>query len=84
MPLDLQALRLEIRKMYSQVADDPKKEYHFHTGPTYAVERPGYRPEDLAELRARVHQGVPAPPGGPARTAGDRSADGRGGRQARG
>ena len=29
---------------------DPKKGYHFHTGPQYAVERLGYRPADLAEL----------------------------------
>ena len=50
MPLDAQALRLEIRKLYSQVATEPKKGYHFHTGPDYAAERLGYRWEDLATL----------------------------------
>ena len=54
MPLDAQALRLEIRKVYSQVATEPKKGYHFHTGPDYAAERLGYRWEDLAELPATI------------------------------
>ena len=54
MPLDAQALRLEIRKLYSQVATEPKKGYHFHTGPDYAAERLGYRWEDLAELPATI------------------------------
>jgi SAM-dependent methyltransferase len=50
MPLDTTQLRLEIQKVYSEVARDPKKGYHFHTGPTYAVERLGYAAEALAEL----------------------------------
>ncbi|MBI1733995.1 MAG: methyltransferase domain-containing protein [Candidatus Rokubacteria bacterium] len=43
--------------MYSEVARDPKKGYHFHTGPEYAVERLGYAREELAELP----DGVTAP-----------------------
>ena len=54
MPLDARALHLEIRKVYSQVADDPKKGYPFHTGPDYAAERLGYLPEELAELPGAV------------------------------
>ena len=50
MPLDTVRLREEIRKVYSEVVRDPKKGYHFHTGPEYAVERLGYSPEALAEL----------------------------------
>ena len=40
--------------MYSDVARDPKKGYHFHTGPEYAVERLGYSPAALAELPGSV------------------------------
>lgn len=50
MPLDTALLREEIRKVYSEVARDPKKGYHFHTGPEYAVERLGYSRAELAEL----------------------------------
>src|SRR2546422_9550773 len=50
MQLDTVRLREEIRKVYSEVVRDPKKGYHFHTGPEYAVERLGYRPEVLADL----------------------------------
>lgn len=50
MALDTTLLREEIQKVYSEVVRDPKKGYHFHTGPQYAVERLGYRPADLAEL----------------------------------
>ncbi len=50
MALDTTLLREEIRKVYSEVVRDPKKGYHFHTGPQYAVERLGYRAEDMAEL----------------------------------
>ena len=50
MALDTTLLRDEIKKVYSDVVRDPKKGYHFHTGPQYAVERLGYRPEDVAEL----------------------------------
>jgi hypothetical protein len=41
MPLDAHALRLEIRKVYSQIASDPKKGYHFPTGADYAAESRG-------------------------------------------
>jgi arsenite methyltransferase len=54
MPLNAQVLRVEIQKVYSQVLDDPKKGYHFHTGPDYAVQRLGYVPEELAELPGTV------------------------------
>lgn len=50
MPLDTQLLREEIQKVYSEVVRDPKKGYHFHTGPDYAAERLGYAGEELAEL----------------------------------
>jgi SAM-dependent methyltransferase len=50
MPLDAARLREEISKVYSEVARDPKKGYHFHTGPDYAAERLGYSREALAEL----------------------------------
>ncbi len=50
MPVDTTQLRLEIQKVYSDVARDPKKGYHFHTGPEYAVERLGYARATLAEL----------------------------------
>jgi arsenite methyltransferase len=33
---------------------DPKKGYHFHTGPDYAAERLGYVREELAELPGTV------------------------------
>ena len=50
MPVDAERLREEIRKVYSEVVRDPKRGYHFHTGPEYAVERLGYPAHALAEL----------------------------------
>jgi arsenite methyltransferase len=50
MTLDTTQLREEIKKVYSEVVRDPKKGYHFHTGPQHAIERLGYRPEALADL----------------------------------
>jgi SAM-dependent methyltransferase len=50
MPLDTVRLREEIQKVYSEVVHDPKKGYHFHTGPEYAAERLGYSAAALAEL----------------------------------
>ena len=50
MALDTQQLRQEIRKVYAEVVNDPKRGYHFHTGPEYAAERLGYSPTALAEL----------------------------------
>jgi arsenite methyltransferase len=54
MSLNTEVLRVEIQKVYSEVVDDPKKGYHFHTGPDYAVERLGYVQEELAELPGTV------------------------------
>lgn len=50
MALDTGLLREEIQKVYSQVVSDPKKGYHFHTGPGYASNLLGYSPAVLAEL----------------------------------
>jgi arsenite methyltransferase len=50
MPLNTDALRREIQRVYSEVVDDPKKGYHFHTGPDYAAEHLGYARDELAEL----------------------------------
>jgi SAM-dependent methyltransferase len=50
MALDTTRLRVEIMKVYGDVVRDPKKGYHFHTGPQYALDRLGYRTEELAEL----------------------------------
>ena len=54
MPLDRQELREAIQRVYRDVAQDPKKGYHFHTGPEYAVERLGYSTAALAELPGSV------------------------------
>jgi SAM-dependent methyltransferase len=54
MPLDCQALRDAVQRVYTEVATDPKKGYHFHTGPDYAAERLGYSPAALAELPGSV------------------------------
>lgn len=50
MSLDAERLREEIRKVYTDVVRDPKKGYHFHTGPEYAAGTLGYPREELAEL----------------------------------
>jgi SAM-dependent methyltransferase len=50
MALDTGLLREEIQKVYSQVVCDPKKGYHFHTGPEYASNLLGYSPAALAGL----------------------------------
>jgi SAM-dependent methyltransferase len=57
MPFEVDRLRHEIRRVYSDVVRDPKQGYHFHTGPEYAVERLGYAAAELAELP----EGVTAP-----------------------
>lgn len=64
MPVDPARLREAIQAVYSEVASDPKKGYHFHTGPTYAIERLGYSASDLADLPDSVtapFAGVGAP-----------------------
>jgi SAM-dependent methyltransferase len=48
MALDVEVLRSEIRKVYADVACDPNRGYHFHTGPEYARERLGY-PRELLD-----------------------------------
>jgi SAM-dependent methyltransferase len=50
MSFDAERLREEIRKVYTDVVRDPKKGYHFHTGPEYAAGTLGYPREELAEL----------------------------------
>ena len=50
MPVDASELRRAIERVYTEVVNDPKKGYHFHTGPAYAAERLGYAAEELAEL----------------------------------
>jgi len=50
MTLDTRLLREEIQKVYTDVARDPKKGYHFHTGSEYAIGMLGYPAESLREL----------------------------------
>jgi SAM-dependent methyltransferase len=58
--VDLEALRLEVREKYREVAEDPTAGYHFHTGRAQAI-RLGYPsspldqlPEDACEAFAGV------------------------------
>jgi len=53
-PVDREQLRHAIQRAYSEVAHDPTKGYHFHTGPDYAVERLGDSRAALAELPGSV------------------------------
>ena len=50
MPIDPIQLRAAIQHVYSEVVRDPKKGFHFHTGPDYAAERLGYSRAALADL----------------------------------
>lgn len=50
MSVDQTELRSAIKRVYTEVLNDPKKGYHFHTGPDYAAERLGYPREALADL----------------------------------
>ncbi|MCI0370685.1 MAG: methyltransferase domain-containing protein [candidate division NC10 bacterium] len=54
MALDVQVLRSEIQKVYADVAHDPKKGYHFHTGREYAEKMLGYSTEWLDAVPAEV------------------------------
>jgi SAM-dependent methyltransferase len=54
MTVGRQELRDAVRRVYTEVVDDPKKGYHFHTGPEYAAERLGYSTAALAELPGQV------------------------------
>lgn len=57
MAVDTTELRRAIERVYTEVVSDPKKGYHFHTGPEYAVERLGYARAEVADLP----DGVTAP-----------------------
>jgi len=64
MSIDTACLREAIRAVYGEVARDPKKGYHFHTGPRYAVDHLGYAAMDLVDLPGCVtgsFAGVGAP-----------------------
>jgi SAM-dependent methyltransferase len=47
--VDLEALRLEVREKYREVAEDPSAGYHFHTGRAQAI-RLGYPSSPLDQL----------------------------------
>lgn len=47
--VDLEALRLEVREKYREVAEDPSAQYHFHTGRAHAI-RLGYPSSPLDQL----------------------------------
>jgi SAM-dependent methyltransferase len=47
--VDLEALRLEVREKYREVAEDPTAAYHFHTGRAQAI-RLGYPSSPLDQL----------------------------------
>src|SRR5437667_3991410 len=48
--LDTRMLRAEVSKVYSQVAADPDRDFHFHRRPAYAAEFLGYDAAELATL----------------------------------
>lgn len=48
--LDTSALRVEVSRIYANVAADPGGTFHFHRGPAYAAEFLGYDPAELAAL----------------------------------
>src|SRR5262247_4811269 len=50
MSIDIARLRAAVQAVYAEVAGDPKKGYHFHTGPTYAIDHLGYAALDLIDL----------------------------------
>jgi len=52
--LDTQQLRCEVSKMYTRVVAEPRGVFHFHRGPTYAVEFLGYDARELATLPAET------------------------------
>ena len=47
---DAQALRSEVRDMYTRVAESPEGAYHFHRGPEYAAAYLDYDVDELATL----------------------------------
>ncbi len=46
---DKERLKTEVRATYSQVAENPQGDFHFHRGPAYAARQLGY---DIEELNA--------------------------------
>jgi SAM-dependent methyltransferase len=54
MAVEPSRLRAAIRDVYTEVIRDPKKGYHFHTGPDYAAAHLGYSPAALAALPGSV------------------------------
>src|SRR5262245_37677209 len=52
--LDAEALRAEVRTMYSRVAAAPEGDFHCHRGPQYAATRLGYDAGELAALPDEV------------------------------
>jgi len=48
-PISIEELHLEIKKEYTNVALDPNKGYHFHTGRRLAI-LPGYTESLYADL----------------------------------
>lgn len=48
--LDRERLRKEVRTTYSQVAEKPDGDFHFHRGPDYAARQLGYDAEELSML----------------------------------
>lgn len=54
MALDTLLLQQEIQKVYTDVCYNPKKGYHFHTGPEYAATLLGYSRSALAQLPESV------------------------------
>ena len=61
--IDTARLREVIQAVYAEVAGDPKKGYHFHTGPTYAIDYLGYTADlrDLPDSITGPFAGVGAP-----------------------
>lgn len=49
---DTARLKSEVRDTYSQVAENPHREFHFHRGPAYAARLLGYDIEELKALPA--------------------------------
>lgn len=47
---DKERLKSEVRATYSQVAENPEGEFHFHRGPAYAARLLGYEIEELNAL----------------------------------
>ena len=58
--VNVEALRAEVREKYREVADDPNRSFHFHTGRGLAA-RLGYRSE--AAFARAFKRVVGMPPG---------------------